>query len=146
MVFWVKLCPPLKVLRSYSPAPVSVTLWSRVFTGDRVYVCWLGRRKGLHFVFYSGELASHSCKLVIKNYGISIVFRGSKTNSHVSSKRAKGCCFGDEANEVRRRRLVGGQCLFQEVFEPDNYLYHMHRLIKIKAKISNISAIITQKL
>jgi hypothetical protein len=33
-----------------------------------------------------------------------------------------------------------------KVFKPENYLYLVYRLIKIKAKISNISAIINQKL
>lgn len=59
-------------------------------------------------VFYSGKLASRSYKLGTKKYGISTVFRGSKTNSQVSSYRAKGCCFGDEVNELRGRRFIGG--------------------------------------
>lgn len=54
-----------------------------------MYACWLERRNGLHLVFYSGKLASRSYKLGTKKYGISTVFRGSKTNSQVSSYRAK---------------------------------------------------------
>lgn len=106
-----------------------------VFTGEQVYACWLERRNGLRLVFYSGKLASRSYKWGTKKYGISTVFRGSKTNSQASSYRAQGCCFGKEAHW--RLMLILGK-----IFEPDSYLYRIHRLIKIKAKISNISAII----
>lgn len=99
--------PSLKVLKSSSLASVSVTLWSGVFPGDQVYLCWFGRRKGLSF-FFSGEFAGHSYKWGIRRHRISMVFRGSQTNSQASCRRAKGCCFGSEDDGVGRRRLVGG--------------------------------------
>lgn len=74
-----------------------------------------------------------------------MVFRGSKTSSQGAFKRVKGFVVG--GNYLGKRRLVWRlMFILRNVFKPDNYLYHVHRLIKIKAKISNISAIINQKL